>query len=306
MQTWADVLTGRVQAVDPGLAWELGPGATSRHVLVVTVEGDPALRPVARRWRRAAPPSDAVWEYSDVRLPSLTMDWTLTLDGHALDAQAVRVLATSTGSALDVAIYHPEMAQMPEPSRDQVAFLLLDNALGEAAVETWIGAVESSAAPVASGVELSRLRDMVAALEAEHTDENGEPSWAVLEATDRRGAPVVALTQIPLRPMTAPHLDTHIGISLPFTDVQESGLPGESSLVALRALEDHLLERLGDSGRVIAHETTAGVRRLHLYVDSTTPAVDQVKAALGGWVESRPTVEVTVDPAWDGVRHLRT
>lgn len=306
LEAWADELAARVDAVDPELAWELSPGATSRHVLVVTAEGDPAVRPTARRWRRAAPPPDAVWEYSDVRLPASKMDWTLTLDGRALDADAVRALATSAGSSLDVVIHHPEMAQMAERTRDQAAFLLLDTALGEAAVETWIGTVRSSAAPVASGVDLSRLRKMVAALEAEHTNDEGEPSWAVLEATNQRGAPVLALTRVPLRPMTAPHLDTHVGISLRFADVEESGLPGERSLTALRALEDHLIERLGDSGQVVAHETTTGVRMLHLYVDSTTPAVDQIKAALGGWAESRPRVDIAIDPAWDAVRHLRT
>lgn len=104
----------------------------------------------------------------------------------------------------------------------------------------------------------------------------------------------------------SPHLDTHVGIRVAFTDVEESGLPGDTSLTALRELEDHLMQRLGDSGRVVAHETTNGVRVLHLYTDSTTPAVEQIKSALGGWTESQPRVDVAADPAWDAVRHLRT
>lgn len=306
LERWAHVLTEHVHAIDPGLAWELGPGASSRHVLVVTAEGDPALRPAARRWRRAAPPADATWEYSDVRLPATGMDWTLTFDGHPLSAESVRVQATREGSLLDVVVHQPEMAQMPEQMRAQVAFLLLDNALGEATVETWIGTIEASAAPPPSGVGLLELRRMVAAHEAENTDEDGGPSWALLEATDRRGAPVIAMSQVPLRPMTAPHLDTHVRIRLAFSDVLGSGLPGDSSLAALRDLEDHLAARLGGSGRVLAHETSAGVRTLHVYVDSTTPAVDQVKASLGGWTESRPQLDVALDPGWERVGHLRT
>lgn len=306
LEVWADALSARVHALDTGLAWELGPGEMSRHVLVVTAEGDPALRPAARRWRRAAPAADAIWAYSDVRLPAPTTDWTLTLNGHALNAEAVRVLVTSDGSSLDVVLHHPEMAQMPERTRQQAAFLLLDNTLGEAAVETWIGAIEPSAPAIASGVDLSQLRNILATHAAEHTDDLGEPVWAVLEADDRRGAPMLAMCQVPLRPMTAPHLDTHVGIRLAFADAAESGLPGDTSLTALRELEDHLTTRVGDSGRVVAHETTNGVRVLHLYADSTTPAVEQIKSALGGWTESQPRVDVAIDPAWDAVRHLRT
>ncbi len=306
LEVWADVLSARVDSIDSGLAWELSPGEVGRHVLVVSAEGDPALRPAARRWRRAAPAADAVWAYSDVRLPAPTTDWTLTLHGHALEGEAVRVLVTPAGSALDVVIHHPAMLQMPKRMQEQAAFILLDNTLGEAAVETWIGAIEPSASSIASGVELSQLRRIVATHEADHTDEHGEPSWAILEASDRRGRAVLTMAQVPLRPMTAPHLDTHVGITLALADAHESGLPGDSALTALRELEDHLTGRVGDSGRVVAHETTNGVRVLHLYTDTTTPAVDQIKGALGGWTQSQPRVDVTVDPAWDSVRHLRT
>jgi hypothetical protein len=105
--------------------------------------------------------------------------------------------------------------------------------------------------------------------------------------------------------MIAPHLDTHVRLELRFSQVLDNGLPGEQSLQALRQLEDHLRARLGDSGQVVAHETSAGTRVLHLYVDGTTPAPQQVQAALGGWQDSRPKVDVRADPAWDGVRHLR-
>src|SRR6266540_4026400 len=37
-------LSERVHAVHPGLAWELGAGSASRHLLVVSPEGDRAAR----------------------------------------------------------------------------------------------------------------------------------------------------------------------------------------------------------------------------------------------------------------------
>lgn len=304
LESWAGVLGGHVDAVDPGLAWELAPGTRSSHVLVVTAGGSAELRPVARRWRRAAPPADEDWEYSDVRLPAADLGWALGFGSLEVRAADVRVRVTRQGSFLDLVVHHPAMAAMSDDMRTRVSFVVLDTALGEATVETWIGAIEASAAPLASAVDLSELRRTVAAHEAEHRDENGEPSWAILSARDARGAPVIAAAQVPLRPMTAPHLDTHVRISLAFSDVLESGLPGERSLAALRALEDHLAERLGGSGRVLAHETAAGARTLHVYADSTTPGVDQVRASLAAWTESRPRVDVAFDPGWERVRHL--
>ena len=50
-----DEISGEVDAIDKGLAWELSKGAASRHALVVSPEGDPALRPVALDWLAAAP-----------------------------------------------------------------------------------------------------------------------------------------------------------------------------------------------------------------------------------------------------------
>ena len=300
LDAWASVLSQRVDAVHPGLAWELGAGAASEHVLVVTAEGDPELRSVARRWRRAAPAADRVWEYSDVRLPTDGLDWSLTLDGRGVEAAEVRVAVTPVHDGVDVVVHAPAFADLDQQARDTAAFLLLDAALGEAAVDTWVGAVESSGEPAPPAAEdLEVLRRRVAELDA-----GDELQWAALEATASDGRPVMALAQVPLRPMTAPHLDTHVRVEMAF-QADAVGLPTQASLDELRALEQQLAERVGDSGRVVAHETTGGVRTLHVYVDSETPAAAQVEAALVGRAGPRPSVRVERDPAWDAVRHLR-
>ena len=55
-------ISDRVHRVHADLAWELAPGATSKHALVVTPEGDPVIRPKALTWLAAAPPPDETWE----------------------------------------------------------------------------------------------------------------------------------------------------------------------------------------------------------------------------------------------------
>ena len=115
----------------------------------------------------------------------------------------------------------------------------------------------------------------------------------------------MALAQVPLSPVTAPHLDTHVAVLVPYTELTERGYPGPGSLEALRALEDHLADRIGDSGRVVAHQSHRGMRVLHIYVDSTTPAVEQMRAAVNAWEQGRIRVQVTTDPGWHNVAHLR-
>lgn len=298
-------LNRRVRAIAPGLSWELGPGTKGGHLLVVTSEGDPALRATARRWKRAAPVDAGGWEFSDTRRAAADpRGVVLKLDGVALDAAGVTVAAQVTGATLNVDVYHPGFDQLSERSRAVAAYLLLDTVLGESAVEIWIGTVGTSTTPPFDPVPLAGLCTVVDQLGERYLDEHGEPTWALLEGRAPDGTPVIATAQVPLRPATAPHLDTYVGVGVPFTDRTEHGLPGDSSLGALRALEDHLVGRLGGSGRLVGHETHQGVRVLHLYVDGTTPAADQLHAAASGWDQGAVTLTVASDPGWERVGHL--
>jgi Family of unknown function (DUF695) len=295
-----------VKQIHSGLAWELGPGTTSAHVLVVSAEGDPWLRATCRRWLRAAPTADATWEYSDVRLPAATPESiTLEFDGARLDVPTVQVAARVVGAVLDVVLYHPAFAGLSEEQRTQATFLLLDAVLGEAAVETWVGTIASSLTPPLDAVPLVSLPSVVDSLRTDNTDPDGRPRWALLTGTAPDGAPVIASTQIPLRAITAPHLDTYVGLAVRFADLTDAGLPGPGSLGELRALEDHISGRLADSGRVVAHETHAGLRVFHVYVDGTTPAVEQLRAAVTGWTQGPIAFDTRADPGWDSVGHLR-
>jgi hypothetical protein len=298
-------LSDRVHAIHRDLGWELAAGSLSEHVLVVTPEGDPALRAVARRWLLAAPPSDLVWEYSDVRPPTKDLEGTtLTIASKRLDLASALVGARVAGTAIDVVVHHPEYPDMTREDRDRATFLLLDAALGESAVETWIGGVTSSTIPSLDPVPLLGLRSVVAEIAARFTDADGQASWSLLSGTAADGSAIVAGTQVPLRPVTAPHLDTHVAVAVPYTGRNPAGLPDDASLQALHDLENHLAERLGTSGRLVAHQASSGVRVMHLYVDGSTPAAEQVRAAVAGWTEGTVTVEVREDPGWKGVAHL--
>jgi len=303
-------LTRYVGLIDDALAWELGPGSTAQHVLVVTAEGDPDRRAVARRWRNAAPAGAAaggVWEFSDVRLRAADPSQvTLTVDGATLDVERATASARVEGAHLNVGVHHPQLARLPQERRLFGAFLLLDVVLGEVAVESWLATIDALADPPLDPVPLVGLRSVVDDLVDRFTDADGRPTWSLLEGHAPDGARVVAMAQVPLASVNAPQLDTYVGIEVPFTAPDDGGLPDDPTLASLRSFEAHVTERLGGSGQLVAHETHHGVRLLHTYVDGTTPAADQLRAAVSGWQHGRVRITVEPDAGWDRVRHLRT
>ena len=300
-----DAMAKHLTPIHAGLVWEYGLDA-ARHVLIVSADGDPALRPVASRWRRAAPAPDRTWSYSEHRPPAADPNATvITLGTAQIDVTSAIVDADVSGTHVDVTMYHPGFASLPADQHMATAFMLLDTVLGEAAVDSWLGTVAPATEPPAHPVPLVDLRTVVRQLEASFTDVEGERSWRLTRGTTESGDPMLASAQVPLRATSAPHLDTYLEVSVGFSEWTSDGLPGKGSLQELRDLQDELNRRLGGSGRVVAHETRRGVRTLHLYVDGTTFAIKQLRAALNGWNQGTVSVIERPDPEWDCVQHLR-
>lgn len=301
-----DELTARVHALSPDLAWELGPGEGAQHLLVVSPEGNPQARATARRWLRAAPAPTATWEYADARPASPDPgSGGITVGATQVDFSGIRVAATRVAHHVDVVVHHPSLRGLPEQARGSVVFISLDHTLGETECETWIGNVEVSLEEPADALTLEGLRDVVAQVRADALDDDGQPTWVMLQGR-HDDAPLMALAQVPLAPSWAPHLDAHLAVDVPFRRATAEGLPEAEALDDLRGLEDHVTERLGESGRLVAHETGRGRRTLHYYVDSAGPTAGVVEAAVTGWTQGRVEVTHTPDPAWQAVRHLRT
>lgn len=292
----------RVQAIDPGLTWEFGPGFAAQHQLVVTTEGDPSLRRIARRWLQAAPPADDTWEFYDMRQPN-PMFGILGIDGAEIDLAEVRVQGVPSMTGLDVAVYHPAFATLDENVRMQVVFLCIDFALGEEAAEVWLDAVEALTDEPAESVPLGELPLLVNSVIQEHAPD-GELGWAILEGETPQG-PIMAMVMNRLTSALAPELDEHVAVQVRYSDTGEVGLPGPGSLDSLRDFEEHLSEIVGPSGMVVAIESGGGLRTLHFYVDSTTPAAAQIEAATSGWNQGPVKITAQLDPAWENVSQFR-
>ena len=229
-------------------------------------------------------PTNAVLEIGGERL---SLD-KLTFDLHVDNDRDV----------IDTVVFHPSFARMPSDARNQVGFLALDWALGEDGVTRWIGGFETSGRRPPAGVPADGLIETVGAL----VGRAGQSRWALLRGV-REGAIVLASLAVPAKWVDHPLMDLHLAVTLPFVGQTPEGLPGPGSLDQLRALEDELTDRLEPRALLVAHETTRGVRTLHLFADSDDSAVaEEARDAVAGWPGA--AVNSTLDAGWRAIRHL--
>jgi hypothetical protein len=290
----------RVSAIHPRLQWEFTAGTSTAHLLVVTSAGDAELRSLAERWRRGAPDADSTFGYASARQgdPDALDGAILDIGGHRLDLGDLRfgAVADREANAVHVTVWHPVFTGLPEEARLRVAFLALDWVLGEDRVEIWVGAISAAAGP---GPDLT-ARELAEVVD-DMVPADGEARWATI-AGSRKGKPLVALVQTPLKAARWPAYDLHIRIDVPYRSRDENGFPSEEAFPALYALEDRIDARI-DGAVVVAHETSDGVRTTHLYAERPAAAA-VLEPLLVDWPDGRIRMKVTPDPGWAAVSHL--
>lgn len=297
-------ITSMIEAIDPGLSWEFVCGRSGGpHHFTVTAAGAPELRGAARRWLAGAPRADESWSFGDLREP--VVGCAMYFRDRRLSFDEAEVVVDTGLSQVDVTVHHPGFAGLHGPDASIAAYLLLDAVCGEAAVELWVGRIRPNAiAPGDDAVSLAALPGILEDLARDNVDETGAPAWQILHG-DTSCGPMMAMVRVPLVSLSAPQFDRHVALHVPYTDVEDGGLPGLGSLPFLRDLEDHLVDRIGVNGECVGAESCDGRRLLHFYLDSTTPAHEQLRVAASGWEQGEVTLTVTDDPGWRKVQHLR-
>lgn len=296
-------LSARLEPVGE-LGGRIVPGDDSAHVLIVTGQGDPASRPIARRLLIAAPPADQSWSYTDVAPAHPDPDsLVISVEDGMLDLARVQVSARVKGAAFDIQVHHPAFADISADSRARVTAELLAATLGEADAALWLGEVQPLEFPPLDGFGLTALRSVVGDLKRKHLDPSGEPRWVMMRGETPEGV-LVAVVRAPLHPLTAPHLDTYVSVTLPY-ERSEGGLPSEATQASLQKWQDRLEKDIAASGKVVGHLSHAGSRTVHLYLDSTAGLVPTVKKHAHAWGEGSESVHEMHDPDWHAIAHLR-
>ncbi len=288
------LLTERVHAIHAGLRWEVGDDG----VLVVTAEGDQQALAPAARWLASAPPADDTWSYADLR-PASDADGEITVGEVTIDLARCVAGVQVAGHGIDVTVHHPGFVGQPPGRRRMLAELALENVLGEEDAALWLGTVETSEVAPLDAFALSLIPSVVAQVRPADDDLN----WAALKGEDAHGHEIIALAEHPLRQITGRRFDTYAAVEVRYGRGRRAGLPGRGDLKALTALHDRFDQALGEDGRVVAHQSSAGVRIIHLFVDGCTDAADRLGAVVGGERRAQLTA-VMPDPGWSRVQHL--
>ncbi len=135
--------------VHPDLTFEIGPEKDGRRDLVISAAGLKDAFPAVEALVDAAPALER-WNVIAFR-PPRDPDVQLELGGVQVRSAEAKVALESDGTRVGVTLFLPGYHKTPQSTYEQLGFLLLDNALGEKAVETRLGFVEFgevAAAPV--------------------------------------------------------------------------------------------------------------------------------------------------------------
>ena len=292
-----DEVTRAVKRVDPRLAWEFAPGRTAKHALCVTPEGSAEVRPIALRWLATAPQADATWEYHASR-QATPSGGGLEVGGHRLQFDDVRAITSwdETRRRLDVRLWHDVFGQAPLPIRQQIAFLFLDNLLGEDDVERWIGQIDVLDAP--SG---GKSPDQLKAEVERHAAATPGETWVLGQGTGTRGQPIVVMADASLKRIDHPFADQHVMIRI---QLDGGGMPDDALAAILNREEDRLVASLAGAATLAGRTTTPGERVIHLVAAD----LDAVRAGIDHWAPDAPDWRVKVDfqedATWEFQREL--
>ena len=294
-----EMIGAMVMAIHPELRWETAPGARSRHRLCVSGGGDPRLRVLAERWRRAAPQPTESWEFAAAREPHAdTLTGTLEGLAQPVDLGKARIAVDwDDRSALaEFTVFHPAFTKMGTDDCRQAARLLVDWLLGEDDVQRWVGAINVSRTDPSDSQPAAVVPEFIQEVAALNPD----PRWTMREARTSAGQRVIVCALRPLRWVDHPLLDLHTAVRISFRRTGD-GLPDGEALRGLLHLEQDLDALLGPRGRLVASETSNGLRVLHYYSDSED---QNGRDSFERIARSRKDVQVahTYDPGWARVR----
>ena len=284
----ADISRG-VRAIHPAMAWELSPGHAARHAFCISPEGSAGLRQVALRWAEAAPPADDLWEFHPSRQAASSLS-SLAVGPTTFDFASMRAIASwdDQRQRVDVRLWHPGFDGAPQQVRLQVAFLFLDNLLGEDDVERWVGQIDILEAPTGGQTpaelkaEVERRSDESAGSQDAH--------WVLGSRQRPDGTTEIIVADGALKRIDHPFADHHATIAV---HLGVDRMPNDAEAEILNAEEDDLQARLDGAAIYVGRTTAAGVRTLH-YV---TGMPDGMRPAIDAWAASLPDSVVEGLPA---------
>lgn len=134
-------IADRLQPIDEGLAFQIGPAAKEGqpYAFELSADGVPALIPVVEETVRAAPKIPG-WKIVAFRQPAPGA--TILIRGAKVSAKDVRYQSIPNEDKVDLIVFMPGMTEVDDQESIHAGFLLLDAELGEYAVMTRLAGVD--------------------------------------------------------------------------------------------------------------------------------------------------------------------
>ncbi|WP_309399290.1 hypothetical protein [Cerasicoccus maritimus] len=162
----SDEVSAKMAELLPGLAWVFGPGPEKKggHSFTLSPEGNPHRRLLTNFWLAQAPELPG-WTFYASRQPSPDFHGGIQLEiaGQKISAEEIWVTLHPQRDTqlINLSAWHPCFSELPENAAYQIIFILLDEALGEDAVENHIGDIHISNDKLAKSVPIHELREEV-------------------------------------------------------------------------------------------------------------------------------------------------
>jgi hypothetical protein len=136
-------LSGEMHKLNPNLTFEFGPKEDGRREFVISADGIRDAFPEVEALYGAAP-SLPRWKFTKFRPRRKPSD--ISYAGTSVKAASVSVQVKPNGQMADMTVYIPGYTQAAHKTYAAIAFLFLDQALGEYDVEIHVGQVNVESA----------------------------------------------------------------------------------------------------------------------------------------------------------------
>lgn len=145
------------------------------YSFTLSPNGNIDLRFMAEYWLSRSPAIEG-WKFYSSRQPGRDKEYTIDVNGNefpSLDAR-VRLDVDEEKELIDIAIWHPAFVD-DDDINSQVAFIFLDETLGEVGTEMWIGSIDLAVEEQEGSIPLSALPTEVVAAASMHQWERQTP-----------------------------------------------------------------------------------------------------------------------------------
>ena len=165
----APEVSAKVDEFLPGFSWVFGPGENHQgHSFTLTAEGNAHRQLITLYWLSLAPTLPG-WTFYASRQPDSIKGKRIDIGEKTFNPEEFWLTPSINAESerIDITVWHPLFAVLPERDRWTILFLFLDEILGEYGTQQSIGKITMDSTRLAEAMPLEELLPFVKKTEAE-------------------------------------------------------------------------------------------------------------------------------------------